>query len=71
MLIFIEYTVLKSGSKAIIVGDNNQFAAVGMAGAFKKICTVAKVSTLTEVMRHKHQDDWTMSLLLPTNIRVS
>ncbi|WP_341762941.1 MobA/MobL family protein [Candidatus Tisiphia endosymbiont of Melanophora roralis] len=55
-------TVLKSGSKAIIVGDNNQFAAVGMAGAFKKICTVAKVSTLTEVMRHKHQDDWTMRL---------
>jgi ATP-dependent exoDNAse (exonuclease V) alpha subunit len=55
-------TVLKSGSKAIIVGDNNQFAAVGMAGAFKKICTVVKVSTLTEVMRHKHQDDWTMRL---------
>ena len=54
--------VLKSGAKAIIVGDNNQFAAVGMSGAFKKLCAIAQVSRLTSVMRHQHHDEETREL---------
>ncbi|WP_375326523.1 AAA family ATPase [Candidatus Tisiphia endosymbiont of Nemotelus uliginosus] len=48
--------VSRFGAKAIIVGDNNQFAAVGMTGAFRKVCVMSCVSRLTEVMRHKHPD---------------
>ncbi|WP_367363882.1 MobA/MobL family protein [Candidatus Tisiphia endosymbiont of Nedyus quadrimaculatus] len=54
--------VLKSGAKVIIVGDNNQLSAIGMAGAFKKICTIADISKLTAVMRHKHPDEYTREL---------
>ena len=54
--------VLKSGAKVIIVGDNNQLSAIGMAGAFKKICTIADVSKLTAVMRHKHPNEYTREL---------
>ncbi len=46
--------VARRGAKAIIVGDNNQFAAVGMSGAFKKICAMSSVSKLSNVMRHQH-----------------
>ncbi|HJD64020.1 MAG TPA: AAA family ATPase [Rickettsia endosymbiont of Sericostoma sp.] len=54
--------VLKSGAKVIIVGDNNQLSAIGMAGAFKKICTIADISKLTAVMRHKNPDEYTREL---------
>lgn len=54
--------VLKSGAKVIIVGDNNQLSAVGMAGAFKKICSIVDASKLTAVMRHKHPDEYTREL---------
>lgn len=33
-----------------------------MAGAFKKICTIADISKLTAVMRHKHPDEYTREL---------
>lgn len=48
--------VQAAGAKVILVGDNNQFTAVGMTGAFKKAATIAGSHKLTQVMRHSHQD---------------
>jgi ATP-dependent exoDNAse (exonuclease V) alpha subunit len=50
--------VKKSGAKVVLVGDNNQFAAVGMTGAFKKAGNIAGRSRLTEIMRHQHLDPY-------------
>ncbi|HJD60568.1 MAG TPA: MobA/MobL family protein [Rickettsia endosymbiont of Omalisus fontisbellaquei] len=48
--------VLKSGSKLLVVGDNNQFAAVGITGAFNKIKRICSVNSLSNVQRHRNED---------------
>jgi nucleoside-triphosphatase THEP1 len=45
----------KAGAKVILVGDNNQFAAVGMQGAMAHACKVAQVSRLSEVRRQRNR----------------
>lgn len=46
----------QAGAKIIKLGDLNQFAPVGSAGAFKKECQVLKVSHLTEVRRQQNPE---------------
>ncbi len=48
--------VKATGAKAILVGDNNQLAAIGMTGAFKKASQIVCSNVLTSVMRHKSSD---------------
>lgn len=45
--------VRAAGAKAILIGDNNQLAAIGMTGAFKKASQIVPSAKLTEVMRHR------------------
>lgn len=47
---------LKNNSKLLVVGDNNQFAAVGITGAFNKIKRICTVDSLKTVRRHVNQD---------------
>lgn len=48
--------VRAAGAKAILIGDNNQLAAIGMTGAFKKASQIVGSNKLISVMRHKASD---------------
>jgi ATP-dependent exoDNAse (exonuclease V) alpha subunit len=53
---YIVSEVKRSGAKLVLVGDNNQFAAVGHTGGFKKATIVASSNKLTEIRRHVHSN---------------
>lgn len=46
--------VIKGRSKVIFVGDNNQYPAVGIAGALKKAVDICGSNKLTEVRRQQN-----------------
>ncbi|RYE27590.1 MAG: hypothetical protein EOP45_00725 [Sphingobacteriaceae bacterium] len=47
---------VKSNSKLILLGDNNQNPAIGAKGAFMKAGDIAGRVHLTEINRHKHSN---------------
>ena len=50
---YLVHEVLRSKAKLVLVGDNNQLAAVGMTGAFNKARKIAGGVKLTEVRRQE------------------
>ncbi|MFP3012227.1 MAG: MobA/MobL family protein, partial [Rickettsia sp.] len=50
---YLAHEVLRSKAKLVLVGDNNQFTAVGMTGAFNKARKIAGGVKLTEVRRQE------------------
>lgn len=54
----------KVRAKVILLGDNNQFAAVKRQGAFKKISEIASVSKLEEVKRQQNPEHKKATILL-------
>ncbi|AFC71710.1 MobA/MobL family protein [Rickettsia australis] len=51
---YLAYEVLRSKAKLVLVGDNNQFTAVGMTGAFNKARKIAGCFKLTKVRRQEN-----------------
>ena len=49
--------VIKAGAKLIIVGDNNQFSAIGIGGASEKIAEKVENIVLTELFRQQSSVD--------------
>ncbi|MFU7501460.1 MAG: AAA family ATPase [Candidatus Tisiphia sp.] len=50
---YLAHEVLRSKAKLVLVGDNNQFTAVGMTGAFNKARKIAGGVKLTAVRRQE------------------
>lgn len=50
---YLADAVLRAKAKLVLVGDNNQFTAVGMTGAFNKARKIAGGVKLTEVRRQE------------------
>lgn len=50
---YLAHEVLRANAKLVLVGDNNQFTAVGMTGAFNKARKIAGGVKLTEVRRQE------------------
>lgn len=50
---YLSHEVLRAKAKLVLVGDNNQFTAVGMTGAFNKARKIAGGVKLSEVRRQK------------------
>jgi ATP-dependent exoDNAse (exonuclease V) alpha subunit len=50
---YLAHEVLRAKAKLVLVGDNNQFTAVGMTGAFNKARKIAGGVKLTEVRRQE------------------
>lgn len=50
---YLVHEVLRAKAKLVLVGDNNQLAAVGMTGAFNKARKIAGGVKLTEVRRQE------------------
>ncbi len=50
---YLAHEVLRAKAKLVLVGDNNQFTAVGMTGAFNKARKIAWGVKLTEVRRQE------------------
>ncbi|MFP3011437.1 MAG: MobA/MobL family protein [Rickettsia sp.] len=53
---YLAHEVLRSKAKLVLVGDNNQFTAVGMTGAFNKARKIAGGVKLTEVRRQEREE---------------
>ncbi|HJD66824.1 MAG TPA: AAA family ATPase, partial [Rickettsia endosymbiont of Bembidion nr. Transversale] len=54
---YLAHEVLRAKAKLVLVGDNNQFTAVGMTGAFNKARKIAGGVKLTEVRRQARAED--------------
>nr|WP_231289143.1 AAA family ATPase [Rickettsia amblyommatis] len=50
---YLAHEVLRAKAKLVLVGDNNQFTAVGMTGAFNKARKIAGGVKLSEVRRQE------------------
>ncbi len=50
---YLSHEVLRAKAKLVLVGDNNQFTAVGMTGAFNKARKIAGGVKLSKVRRQK------------------
>jgi ATP-dependent exoDNAse (exonuclease V) alpha subunit len=53
---YLAHEVLRAKAKLVLVGDNNQFTAVGMTGAFNKARKIAGGVKLTEVRRQEREE---------------
>ncbi|HJD66800.1 MAG TPA: AAA family ATPase, partial [Rickettsia endosymbiont of Bembidion nr. Transversale] len=53
---YLAHEVLRAKAKLVLVGDNNQFTAVGMTGAFNKARKIAGGVKLTEVRRQERAE---------------
>jgi|GEM_PF-2002637 len=56
--------VRQAGAKVILIGDNNQLPAIGMAGSLKVASDIAGSSKLTEVKRQRDPDQARATYLL-------
>lgn len=53
---YLAHEVLRAKAKLVLVGDNNQFTAVGMTGAFNKARKIAGGVKLSEVKRQEREE---------------
>ncbi|WP_134820390.1 MobA/MobL family protein [Rickettsia conorii] len=53
---YLAHEALRAKAKLVLVGDNNQFTAVGMTGAFNKARKIAGGVKLTEVRRQEREE---------------
>ena len=57
MFNYITSKVVEAGAKLIVLGDNNQFSAIGIGGASEKIVEKADNVVLTELFRQRESLD--------------
>lgn len=57
MFSYITSKVVEAGAKLIVLGDNNQFSAIGIGGASEKVVDRAENVVLTELFRQRSNLD--------------